>query len=352
MIGHSSLIEEFPDDLDVVKKNSHSITTAAMRGAALVKQLLAFARKTDVQLEPVHLNEVVGEVSALLGGTFPKSITLELDMEKGLPAIIADSSQVHQVLLNLCVNARDAMPTGGTLTLRTSRQQRERLSHKLPLASGQEYIVLSVSDNGVGMTEETQRRIFEPFFTTKDRGKGTGLGLSLVFGIMENHGGCVDVNSSLGQGTVFDLYFPLINQLSESPEEKSETLAVSLGGNELILLVEDEEMLRDMVETALKAKGYTILTAGDGEEAVDLYRKHWDKVHLILSDMDLPKLSGFEIYQRLKQDYPQVKMVLASGFLEPEKKGLVLREGIRDFIQKPYTFSHLLRTIRNTIDAA
>jgi PAS domain S-box-containing protein len=352
ILGHASLLERSPADPRTVKTSTEAITKAGNRGASLVKQLLTIARKSDVLFEPVLLNDSVNELLKLLTETFPKTISISLDLEKNLPATVADPTQLHQVLLNLCVNARDAMPNGGTLTITTKRQQGETIRGRFPKAAAPEYIALLVADTGTGMNEATRSRIFEPFYTTKEIGKGTGLGLSLIYGILEKHNGFVDVESELGKGTTLHLYFPLSQQLVEPVLVQKQAPGELPGGNETILIVEDEEMLRQLVKAVLEGTGYTVLTASDGEEAVETYKRHQGEIQLVLSDMGLPKFGGYEVYQRLKNLNPAVRMIFASGYLEPAMKSQIFREGVRDFIQKPYDADEVLRAIRSVLDVA
>ena len=350
IILHASVLEKDPTDPQIIKKNSEAITKAGMRGANLVKQMLTFARKTDVLFESVLLNDTVSEVAKLLAETFPKTITVSLHLENGLPGIEADATQLHQVLLNLCVNARDAMPSGGTLTITTGRESGEVLRAKLPKATAHDYIVLSVADTGTGIDEETQRRMFEPFFTTKERGKGTGLGLSLVFGIMESHNGFVTVQSEQGQGTTFHCYFPVPHTTRKLAQVEERAIEEIPGGRETILVVEDEELLRELAKALLETKGYTVLTAGDGEEAFTLFQQHQNEIQLVISDLGLPKFSGDELHRKLKVMNPTLPFILASGFISPGMKAQVLREGVKAFIQKPYDPNEVLRAIRSVLD--
>jgi PAS domain S-box-containing protein len=352
IMGHASLLERLSAEPHVISRNTEAITKAAMRGAALVRQLLTFARKTDVLIETVLLNDMVNEVSELLAETFPKTITISLHIDKDLPPIVADATQLHQVLLNLCVNARDAMPNGGTLTITTQRQPGEMIRARFPKATEREYIKLSVADTGVGMDEATRTRIFEPFFTTKERGKGTGLGLSLVFGIVESHNGFIAVDSAPGKGTMFELFFPVLEKPAELKQAKEEPTEDIPGGNETILFVEDEKMLRDLVNAFLVAKGYTVLTAADGNEAVVLYQQHKEEIQLVILDMNLPKFNGYEVFHRLKTANRTVKVILASGYLEFDMKSKMLKAGVKDFIQKPYSPHEMLRRIRSLLDNA
>ncbi len=350
MIGHASLLGQLPPDSQVIKNNTDTIVKAGMRGAALVKQLLTFARKSDILVESVRLNDVVVEISKLLGETFPKTVTVSLNLEKHLPSIVADATQMHQVLLNLCVNARDAMPDGGTLTISTYIQDGELIRTKFPNANGKEYVGLRVSDTGIGMDDGTRNRIFEPFFTTKEIGKGTGLGLSLVFAIMEGHNGYIDVRSEPGKGTTFEVYFPLPLQVIEMEEEKEISSKVISGGSETILLIEDEELLRGLVKIMLGSKGYNVITAEDGVDGVEKYIQHQEEIRLVVSDFGLPKRNGFEAFKRIKDINPSVKFIIASGFVEPETKIAMVRAGVNDVIQKPYSAENMLHSVRSILD--
>jgi len=282
--------------------------------------------------------------------TFPKSITYSLHLDNNLPLIKADSTQVHQVLLNLCVNARDAMPNGGTLTITTCRESGEIVRLSFPKAEEAEYLLLSVTDSGVGIDEETQRRIFEPFFTTKEKAKGTGLGLSLVYGIMESHGGFVSVQSKLNEGTIFKCYFPVAPKTEYIRQFEDDTNGIIPGGDETILIVEDEEMLREMVTHVLESKGYKVLSAVDGKEATTIFNQHQNEIRLVISDLGLPKVSGDELYRILKLQHPDILFIVASGFVEPGEKSKILKMGVKEFIPKPYNPNEVLRAIRRVLD--
>ena len=351
IMGHASLMEAMnPDGPALLKKNTDAILKAATRGASLVKQMLTFARKTDVLIESVALNDIVNEVGKLMRETFPRTISVESHLAEDLPLIDADATQVHQVLLNLCLNARDAMASGGMLTISTYRQSSETLLNKYPKAIAESYVVLSVADTGFGMDEETQRRIFEPFFTTKEHGKGTGLGLSLVFGIMESHNGFITFQSEPGKGTTFQCYFPVPNKALEVPPVEEAEMGETPGGSETILVVEDEELLRDLLKDTLEPKGYTVLTAEDGEKGLEMYQNHREEITLVVSDLGLPRFGGDELYRKLARVNPHVRLVLSSGYIEPGMKAKILKEGVKDFIEKPYNSNEVLRVIRNVLE--
>jgi CheY-like chemotaxis protein len=224
------------------------------------------------------------------------------------------------------------------------------VKHRFADASAQKYEQIVVTDTGFGMDESTRSRIFEPFFTTKERGKGVGLGLAVVFGIISSHNGFIYVDSSRGKGTSFHLLFPVPERpIGESLPQEGD-LAEVRGGNETILLVEDEDLLRDAAKEILVSSGYTVLTAGDGEQATQLYSQHKKDIALVLSDYGLPKLQGDEFFKNVKEMNPKVKAIFASGYLEPHMKSQLLNAGVKDFIQKPYIPAEILKKVRETLD--
>jgi PAS domain S-box-containing protein len=350
ILGHASLLKHSQHSPGKQIASSDAIIKATNRGAALVSQLLTFASKTDVVFESVSINEVVLEITKLVTETFPRTIVITTRLDPDLPPIVADPTQLHQMVLNLCINSRDAMPRGGALSLVTTLVGGEAVGGQFAGAGAAQYVVLQVSDTGAGMDEATKQRVFEPFFTTKEKGKGTGLGLATVYGIIESHGGFVDVESEVGVGTTFQIYLPAQVSLTEQPERTREPSEEVPRGSETILVVEDEEMLRDLVKNVLMSKGYSAITANDGVEAVELYMLHRREISLVVADVGLPRLSGSEVYSKLKRINPQVKVVLASGFLEPGFTADILKSGVREVIRKPYQPDELLRCIRRVLD--
>ena len=350
IMGHSSLMERVQSNPEKLSQSVKIIQKATERGASLVKQLLTFARKSDAVLESVRLNETIKEITKLLCETFPKTIVVETTLQDNLPSVLADATQLHQVILNLCVNARDAMPKGGTLSISTITMSGEAANAAYPKATAREYALIRVMDTGFGMDERTKKRIFEPFFTTKGVGKGTGLGLALVYSIVDNHGGIIDVESQVGKGTAFNILLPTEEQRFESATIiKKEVQDVS-GGIETILLIEDEDLLSDLVKAILVSKGYTVLIARDGEEGLALYIQQRKQIDLVITDLGLPKLGGDEVLKRIKIENPHAEIIVASGFIDPHVKSEMYKAGAKYFIQKSYLPDEVLRTIRNVLD--
>ncbi|MGV3774648.1 MAG: response regulator [Verrucomicrobiales bacterium] len=334
-------------------KSADAIEKAVQRGAALVRQILTFARKTDVRLEKVNLNSVIEELARMLKETFPKTINLSLDLQSDISPVIADVSQIHQTVLNLCVNARDAMPQGGTLKLKTGVVPGKTIKAKHADATDQNYIHISIQDSGIGIDEETIQLIFEPFFSTKQKEGGTGLGLSMVYGIVQNHKGFVDVQSARGAGTLFNVYLPQSSTtegafLQSAPDHPHNS--DSKNANETILFIEDEDLLLDLMQTLLEEKGYRVLTARDGQEGIAMFKQNQNQISLVVTDMGLPTLGGWEVFLQIRQNDPTAKVLLASGYMDPELKSKILKAGARDFVQKPYVPSELFTRIRRALD--
>ncbi len=349
ILGHASILERVTEKPEKILFSIEAITKAVHRGAELVKQLLTFARKSEVLVESVRVNDVVEELMQMLKETFPKTITYSSELEKALPTIQADRNQLYQALLNLCVNARDAMSSGGILSIVTQTIQRENILERFPDANDERYVHITVKDTGVGIDQATLSRIFEPFFTTKAQGKGTGLGLAVVYGVLQGHKGFIDVESEVGRGTAFHLYFPVQHHI-EPAGVPAVQYTEAPGGTETILVVEDEEQLLVLVQSLLESKGYTVLTAKDGEEAVERYRQAKDKIDLVLTDVGLPKLDGRGVFSQIKALNPQVRVIFASGYLEPDVKSEMFKAGVKDFVQKPYMPNEVLVKIREVLD--
>lgn len=349
ILGHASILQRLSGRPETLPASIDAITKAVNRGAGVVRQLLAFARKGESAAESVLVNEVINELVKMLQETFPKTVIIETQLDSTIPPITADSSQLYQTFLNLAINSRDAMPEGGTIKFSTTLRNNEDLRSRFPDASANTYICINIEDTGMGMDEETQRRIFEPFYTTKEPGKGTGLGMAVVYGVVTGLGGFIDVNSVRGKGTIFSLYLPVKEKESRDKEKRAHE-GDAPGGNETILVVEDEEMLRELVVAILSSKGYRVLTAVDGAEALAEYEKHRDAIALVLSDVGLPRLDGLGLLKELKAHNPQLKYVIASGYLEPAKKEEMVRLGVTTFADKPYRANDLLWKIREAVE--
>ncbi len=351
IVGYASMIDPNAVDPQKLSQTLDAINKAAQRGTSLVKQLLTFARKTETVLESVVVNDSIQEVAKLIRGTFPKTIEIETALQPGIPPIVADVTQMHQVLLNLCVNARDAMPKGGVLAIRSSTLPLERIVPMFPKATASQYVHIQVADTGAGMDEATRQRIFDPFFTTKGPGKGTGLGLALVYSIIETHNGFIGVESRVGQGSTFHIYLPVDERFAFPDETRHMMTADISGGTETILLVEDEEMLRNLAAVVLSSKGYSVLSACDGEEGVARYAEHREKIDLVLCDLGLPRLEGTEVARRIRKMNPSAKVIIASGFIDPVVRSELQALGVLEFVQKPYRPDAILVTVREVLDA-
>lgn len=348
ILGYTNKLEsshskpnEFPGAIKVIKE-------AVERGAALVQQLLTSARQTEARFSSVDLNALVRELESMLQATFPKTISFNLELAPDLPVITADKSQLHQVLLNLCVNARDAMPAGGTLTLVTSITPGTDLTEMFSGVTADSYACIRVRDTGIGMTRQVKSHIFEPFFSTKERSKGTGLGLSVVYGVVNNHRGFVQVESEPGAGTSFIVYLP-VKHLAAEQLGGDRTGAPRQDIPQTILLVEDEEMLRELGVSILESEGFRVLAAKDGVEAVALFESYSDEIGLVVCDLGLPRLGGREAFLKMKERRPDVRAIVASGYLEPIIRSEMLKAGVIDTIQKPYDFNDLVARIRSII---
>jgi two-component system cell cycle sensor histidine kinase/response regulator CckA len=350
IIGYASLLDQKITDPARLTTYLDAIVKAAERGAGLVRQILTFARKSDFMLEPVNVNSIIGELAKMLGETFPKTITLSLQLEKGLPMVTVDRTQVHQALLNLCVNARDAMADHGSLTVATKLVDGSSLSRRFPEASGKAFVGITVSDTGTGMDDETKERAFEPFFTTKEVGRGTGLGLAVVFGVVQEHQGFIDVESEVGHGSTFRIWLPVPAGVISTRGRSSYSLTDVPGGSETILVVEDEELMLNLLVSVLAQKGYNVMSARDGEEAVRIHSENKGKIDLVLSDLGLPKLDGWEACRQMRQGDAGIRIVIASGYLEPGLKSEILREGGSGLIRKPYSHQEILRCLREVLD--
>jgi PAS domain S-box-containing protein len=328
----------------------HTINEAAERGGSMVRQILTFARKSEAEFRSLQIQDMVADLVKMLRVTFPRTIEISHSCPRDLPPVWMDPSQLHQALLNLCINARDAMAGAGKLEILTSLINGAEITPRFPAAAGKRLVRIQVVDTGVGMDEKTRSRVFEPFFTTKGRGRGTGLGLAVVYGVVQAHKGFIEVDSRPGQGASFSLYFPASERqtlLAFPDDAESRPIA---RGSETILVVEDEEDLRELLTTVLHDHGYGILVARDGLEALERYRRHSDDIRLVITDMDLPKINGAAVSQSILSENPAARIILISGFVETALKDSILAGGVREFVAKPYTMPQMLQIVRKVLD--
>jgi two-component system, cell cycle sensor histidine kinase and response regulator CckA len=350
IIAYASRIEQNLLNPGEISQSVDIINKASWRGAEIIKRILTFARKTETITKSVNINHAIEEVGKLLRETFPRTITITLELMPELPRINADYNQIHQAIINLCVNARDAMSDGGTITMRSLMVDNVFVRERFPDAKKNPYIAISITDTGRGMNDETLARIFEPFFTTKEQGKGTGLGLAMVYGIIQNHDGFIDVESSLAKGTTFTLYLPVSSDPDMGIEALLTVEKLSLKGKETILVVEDESMLTEYLKQILEGDGYTVLTADDGNRAVEIYRANKNEIALVFSDMGLPGMNGWDAIKIMRQINPSLKVIFATGYLDPDLRNEISRAGVQEFMQKPYNPEEIQIKIREVLD--
>ncbi len=323
-----------------------SIEKKVQNGSRLTAQLLGYARKGRYEVKPILLNQLVEETAEAFGRA-RKNIVIHKDFHPDLLPLEADPGQMEQVLMNLLVNAADAMPHGGELFLRTSNVTHQDIRSDLYEAAPGNYVLLSVTDTGIGMDPKTMERIFDPFFTTKELGRGTGLGLASVYGIIKGHNGYINVQSEVGKGATFLIYLPASEGKVEEQIKKSEEL---LMGKETILLVDDEEHILDVGEKILKTLGYKVLIAHNGDQAVELYETNRDQIDLVILDLIMPRKGGGETFDALKELNPAVRVLLSSGYSMNGQTREIMKRGCNGFIQKPFSIKELSQKLREILD--
>lgn len=332
-----------------IRRNLEETKKAAERAASLVRQLLAFSRKQILEPKVLDLNDVVKDMEKMLTRLIGEDIKLATRLDPDLGSVKADPCQVEQIIVNLVVNARDAMPRGGRVTIETTNTTLDdQIMLKHVSTKPGEYVMLAVSDTGSGMDQETQRRIFEPFFTTKDVGKGTGLGLSTVYGIVKQSDGYIWVYSEPGLGTMFKVYLPRMDDATAVTVEKQETTVPR--GSETILLVEDEDLVRGLTKKILMQAGYNVLDAKGGEEAIRVCRAHNGPIDLLVTDVVMPELSGKEVADRLLELRPAIRVLFMSGYTDEAMVQHGVLDANVDFIQKPFTWIALTRKVRDVLN--
>ncbi len=348
--GYTEVLLENTDRESPMFPKIEAIQQAADRATTLTRQLLAFSRKQLLELKVVDVNAIVADMERLLRPLIGEDIELVTKLANDLGRTRADAGQIEQVIMNLVVNSKDAMPSGGKISIQTANVSLdEDLRREYSYIQPGPYVMLSVADNGQGMDKETQSRIFEPFFTTKEKGKGTGLGLSTVYGIVKQSGGYVFAHSELGRGTTFRIYLPRVEDAAE-PVSHAHATKTPLGGTETVLLVEDEESVRQLVRETLAARGYNVLEADDGQKALHIAASHSGPIHVLVTDVVMPGMSGRELAKLLGETHPQTKVLYLSGYTEDA----IVHQGVLDsgtaFLQKPFTLQMLSRKVREVLN--
>lgn len=351
ILGNSELLLGQVATGDAMWEDLREIRDASKRAATLTAQLLAFSRKQVLMPQVLDLNALVTDSSTMLRRLIGEDVELVTQLGADLSLVRVDPGQIGQVIMNLAINARDAMPNGGKLTIETANATLDEAyaGRHMTVTPGH-FVMLAVSDTGVGMDATTQSRIFEPFFTTKALGKGTGLGLSTVYGIVKQSGGNIWVYSEPGQGSVFKIYLPRADKTTPSAEPGSKVSGQEMGGTETVLLIEDEDVVRNLVRTILQRHGYTVLEAPDGTEAMGVLGRHLGRVHLLLTDVVIPQMSGPELAEQVAASRPETRVLYMSGYTD----NAIVHHGVLDqglaFLQKPFTPETLLRKVREVLD--
>lgn len=350
ILGTAELVKHKTTENPVITNYINRIIEASERGASISKQLLLFARPEQAELRPVSLTQIVDQLAEFLTHFLPKNIVIKRSGTESSAVIMGDGGHLHQALVNLAINARDAMPEGGTISLHVDVVKGSNVRSRIPAAENHDHVAVTVSDTGSGMDPQIISRIFEPFFSTKERGKGTGLGLSIVHGIVQLHHGHLHVSSDRGRGTDFTLYFPsLPMEATDTPAQKEK---MEQKHRATILVVDDEDMLREILAESLTEEGYTVLSASNGEEAFRLYREHKNSIALVITDLGMPMMNGEQLFEKIKELTPDVNVIVSSGFLNASNKSDLLRKGIRDVLAKPFKFEVIHETVRKVLEGS
>ncbi|HLP15747.1 MAG TPA: ATP-binding protein [Bacteroidota bacterium] len=338
LMGSAELLKRSLKDDPANLLHVKRIFEATERGSSIAKRLLLFSRQDDAEFQPVSLTHILNEVREILRYSFPKTIDVKLEILVENAIVNGDAGHLHQAFLNLCINAKDAMGDQGTLTMTERMAERRELAEKFPDLSSDQYVAVSVADTGAGIDPSLSRQIFEPFFTTKEKGKGTGLGLSIVDGIMRDHHGFVDVQSEKGKGTVFTLYFPAYDGALVEKSAASEEIK---GRGETILVVDDENLIRDMLAEYLEGCGYAVISAGDALEALSLYKAKAGEIDIVITDLGMPKMSGEELFMRLREIDPDASVIISSGYLDGATRNGLILKGVLGILTKPYKLNEI-----------
>jgi two-component system cell cycle sensor histidine kinase/response regulator CckA len=345
ILGYAELLQEYSNLDDESKQRVNSIESSARKAGILVSKLMSFSRREAFEILPLNLNDVINDSVKLLEGVLDKRIGLKTTMGN-IPTIEGDPNQLEQVIMNLMVNARDAMPDGGLITIKTSVIEIERDRFNMPtyIMPGK-YVLLTVSDTGFGIPKEIINKIFDPFFTTKEKGKGTGLGLATVYGIVKDHKGYVTVQSEVDKGTIFEVYFPVSGKAAFKAIKPK---LFSVSGHENILLVDDEEEVLNFIRDILETHGYKVIPARNPLAAIDTFKKLSNDIHLVITDIVMPLMQGKELIQNLKTIKPDAKIIAISGY--SDEKISKDNTMIDEFIKKPFEVYQLLSSVRRVLD--
>jgi len=349
ILGSSSIMRRRMSESDKWFPFVEIIETAAKRGASLTRQLLTFARRSSVEIHPVDIHAILDETIHLFERSVNPNISIVKNLTRNLVVVNGDEGQIQQALLNIFINARDAMPEGGTLTIETSTVQYS--DHDRGTVPGEtrsgSYVSIRVVDSGAGMSREVQQRMFEPFFTTKEQGKGTGLGLSVVYGVVNGHGGYISVQSELQKGTAFTILLPRLPESFVARPSNVDKRIV--GGKENILVVDDEEIVRSTISAMLIDLGYSVQSTKSGKEALDILAKK-KKFDLVLLDMTMPEMGGKEVFERIRHLKTKAKVIISSGYSDTILGEDSFARKVDGFLQKPYQIEDLSRKIREVLD--
>ena len=352
--AYAALIVNNPTESDDVVKNAEMISATVQEGVALARQLVVLGRKTDTKLDSANINDLLQQAIKLFTPIFPPTIVIAADLDAQVPMMMMiDAHLVNQAIVNLCMNARDAMPDGGKMLLQTRKTSGAALRQRFPEARAEQYVYISVADTGVGMEADVRSRVFESYFTTKKAGEGTGLGLSIVHHIVTEHRGFIEVTSEPGCGATFHIYLPIPGvQAAADPKISSlaqNTIEDRLRQHETVLYAEDDARLSGLMRRLLEGEGFKVLTARDGVEAVDVHQRHKDLIAVAILDFGLGELNGWDAFQMMKKINPKLKGILASGYVSAEAESWLAKGELNGVLQKPYAPADVLATIKRAI---
>jgi len=351
--AYAALIVNNPTESDDVIKNAEVISATVQEGVALARQLVALGRKTDTKLDSANINDLLQQAIKLFAPIFPPTIVIAADLDAQLPMMMIDAHLVNQAILNLCMNARDAMLNGGKIFLKTRKTSGAALRQRFPEAGAEQYVYISVADTGIGMEADVRSQVFESYFTTKKAGEGTGLGLSIVHHIVTQYRGFIEVTSEPGCGATFHIYLPIPGvQAAADPKISSlaqNTIEDRLRPHETVLYAEDDARLSGLMRRLLEGEGFKVLTARDGVEAVDVHQRHKDLITVAILDCGLGELNGWDAFQLMRKINPKLKGILASGYVSGEVQSRLARGELNGVLQKPYRGEEVLALIKQVI---